>query len=467
MNYKNVLVLGFGVTGKAIVNLLTHRKIAHTVIDSKPEEKFDTELIERYRKNSTNFMFGVTDLESISEYDLIMTSPGVSYSHPILKKALAQHIEIKNDVTLFLEEWKKIGKTIGVTGSNGKSTIVTLIHQMIVASGASSILVGNIGRSPLDYLINEPEAGTIAVLELSSYQLESFKPEHAVDVAIISNLTSNHLDHYDGDFQKYANAKIKIAHPQRTKLIVNVDNEETNKYLGLAIKDYKNNLYTVSLKTDVTEASQDGAYSNAQGNIYVQANHDIEFDYIKGLHVFGQHNLYNIAMALLAFDVIGLEYNERIEKTIRNFSGLEHRIEFVKEIGGITFINDSKSTTPDSTRAAIESFGQDKNVVLIMGGDDKDMNFKVLAPYVEQYVKKVVILPGSAEAKIVALCDLAEVTYEHMSDMKSAVIKAKELAVAGDTVLLSPSSSSLNMFNNFEHRGTEFKKVVHELEGNS
>jgi len=463
MNYKKVLVLGFGVTGKAIVNFLNHKEIKHVVIDSKPEKSFDKDLIKRNREAFSEFIFEAGDVENISEFDLIMTSPGVSYSHPILQKALNQKIEIKNDVTLFLEEWKKIGKTIGVTGSNGKSTIVTLIHQMVLASGQNSILVGNIGKSPLDYLIDVQEPGTIAVLELSSYQLESFKPEHAVDVAIISNLTSNHLDHYGGDFQKYADAKSRIANPSRTKLIINTDNEETKKYLGEYLKDFKNNLYTVSLKTDLTESAGDGAYTNSQGNICVQANHDIEFDYIKGLKVFGQHNVYNIAMSMLAFDLIGLEYNDRIEKSIRNFTGLEHRIEFVREIDGVKFVNDSKSTTPDSTRAAIESFGQDKNIILIMGGDDKDMNYKVLAPYLEQYVKKLVLLPGSAESKIINLCDLAEVKCEPVSDMPAAVLKSKELSESGDIVLLSPSSVSFNMFNNFEHRGTEFKKVVNEL----
>jgi len=463
MNYKNVLVLGFGVTGKAVVNFLTHLEIKHTVIDSKNEAQLDPVLIKKYKDSGTKFIFEAGDLDNLTEYDLIMTSPGVSYHHPILQKALAQNIPIKNDVTLFLEEWKKIGRTIGVTGSNGKSTIVTLIHKMISANGANSILVGNIGKSPLDYLVDEQPKGTIAVIELSSYQLESFKPEHAVEVAIIANLSSNHLDHYGGDFQKYADAKSNIAQSQRTKLIVNIDNEETNRYLGSKLKEYKNNLYPVSLKTDAAEASQDGAYSNAQGNIYIQANHDIEFDYIKGLKVFGQHNLYNVAMAILAFDLIGLEYNDRIEKAIRNFAGLEHRIEFVREIDGIKFINDSKSTTPASTGAAIESFGQDKNIILIMGGDDKDMNFKVLSPYLEQYVKCLVLIPGSAQEKIINLSDLAEIKCELASGMSEAVLKAQDLAEAGDTVLLSPSSSSLNMFNNFEHRGTEFKKFVNEL----
>ena len=476
MDYKKVLVLGFGVTGQAVVNFLTHKKINHTVVDSKPAEKFDQALIEKYQISDsketnnqkqtglTEFIFGVNDLDDLSDYDLVMTSPGVSYLHnPILQKALAAKIEIKNDVTLFLEEWGNIGKTIGVTGSNGKSTIVTLIHQMIVASGSNSILVGNIGKSPLDYLVEEQKLGTIAVLELSSYQLESFKVEHAVDVAIISNLSSNHLDHYDGDFQKYAEAKIKIANPDKTKLIVNFDNEETNKYFGQILKDFKNNLYPVSLKTDIDEASSDGVYTNSNGNIFVQANHEIEFDQSKGLRVFGQHNLYNIAMSILAFDLIGLTYNEKIEKAIRDFPGLEHRIEFVRETGGIVFVNDSKSTTPDSTRVAIESFGQDKNILLIMGGLDKDMNFKVLAPFLEQYVKYLILLPGDADKKIIDLCDLAETEYFKVADMKEAVIKARELSAVGNIVLLSPSTSSLGSYKNFEHRGTEFKKCVNEL----
>ena len=465
MNYKKVLVLGFGVTGKAVVNFLTHQKINHTVIDSKSVESFDQTLIEKYQSSGlTEFIFGVNDFDNLADYDLVMTSPGVSYIHnPILQKAVSAKIEIKNDVTLFLEEWRNIGKTIGVTGSNGKSTIVTLIHQMIAASGSASILVGNIGKSPLDYLVEGQKPGTIAVLELSSYQLESFKPEHAVDVAIISNLSSNHLDHYDGDFQKYAEAKIKIANSDKTKLIVNFDNEETNKYLGQILKDFKNNLYSVSLKTDADEVSSDGAYTNSKGNIFIQANHEIEFDQSRWLKVFGQHNLYNIAMSLLAFDLIGLKYDEKIEKIIRDFSGLEHRIEFVRETGGIVFVNDSKSTTPDSTRVAIESFGQDKNILLIMGGLDKDMNFKVLAPYLEQYVKYLILLPGDAEQKLVDLCDLAETEYFKVSDMKEAVVKARELSAVGDIVLLSPSSSSLNAYKNFEHRGTEFKKFVNEL----
>ncbi len=465
MDYQKVLVLGLGVTGQAIVNFLTHQKIKHVVVDSKAAEKFDQALIEKYKSSGlTEFIFGVEDIDNTSDYDLVMTSPGVSYLHnPILQKAIAEKIEIKNDVTLFLEKWKNIGKTIGVTGSNGKSTIVTLLHQMVVASGSSSILVGNIGKSPLDYLVQEQKPGTIAVLELSSYQLESFKPEHAVDVAIISNLSSNHLDHYDGDFQKYADAKIKIANPDKTKLIVNFDNEETNKYLGQILKEFKNNLYPVSLKTDITEASSDGAYTNSNGNIFVQANHEIEFDQSKGLRVFGQHNFYNIAMSILAFDLIGLNYGEKIEKAIRDFSGLEHRIEFVREIEDVVFVNDSKSTTPDSTRAAIESFGQNKNIILIMGGEDKDMNFKVLAPYFEQYAKYLILLPGNTEKKIIDLCDLAEIEYFKVSDMKEAVVKARELSSTGDIILLSPSSSSLNAYKNFEHRGSEFKKFVNEL----
>jgi UDP-N-acetylmuramoylalanine--D-glutamate ligase len=465
MNYKNVLVLGFGVTGQAVVNFLTHQKIKHTVVDSKTLENFDQTLIKKYENSGlTEFIFGVNDFDNVLEYDLVMASPGVSYLHnPILKKAVEAKIEIKNDVTLFLEEWKKVGKTIGVTGSNGKSTIVTLIYQMILASGVNTILVGNIGKSPLDYLIDEQEIGTIAVLELSSYQLESFKLEHVVDVAIIANLSSNHLDHYDGDFQKYADAKIKIANSQKTKLIINSDNEETNKFLGQKLKDYKNNLYQVSLKTDIDEAGSDGAYTNSKGNIFIQANHEIEFDQSKGLRVSGQHNLYNIAMALLAFDLIGLEYDFKIEKAIRNFSGLEHRIEFVREIDKVKFINDSKSTTPESTRVAIESFGQEKNVILIMGGDDKDMNFNVLVPYLEQYVKCLILLPGTADKKILKLCELSQIKYNNVVSMSDAVNKAKEFSEAGDIVLLSPSSSSLNMFNNFEHRGIEFKKYVNEL----
>jgi len=465
MKYKKVLILGFGVTGQAVARFFAKKGIKHVVTDKKDESQFDPKLLQELTDSGfTKFLFGTEHVGDITDYDLIMATPGASYKNPILAEAIEKGVEIKNDVTLFLEEWRGIGKSIGVTGSNGKSTIVSLIHNMISKSGYDSILVGNIGESPLDYLIQNPKHGTVAVLELSSYQLETFKPEHATDVAMISNLSSNHLERYDGNFQEYADAKMRIANHVTSKFIINIDNDETNKYVTPKIGDFKDNLYAVSLKTDITEAVNLGAYSDSNGNIFVKANHKIIFDPARGLKMKGQHNLYNIALSLLAFDLIGLDYTEKTEMAIREFPGLEHRIEFVSEINGVTFINDSKSTSPDATRAAIESFSSGKNVILIMGGLDKGMNFKTLAPYLEQCVKQMIILPGDAQEKIINACELANIKYELVPDMMTACEKSLELAENGEVVLLSPSTASFNLYpGGFEERGADFKRCVNNL----
>jgi UDP-N-acetylmuramoylalanine--D-glutamate ligase len=464
MKYNNVLILGFGVTGQAIANYFSKKKIKNTVIDSKTIENFDSKVVSQLKKlGKTDFIFGTQEIKDLSQFDLIMTSPGVSYQNPILVNALNQKIPIKNDITLFLEEWRGLGYSIGVTGSNGKSTIVTLLHKMILATGHPAILVGNIGKSPLDYLNQKIKKNTFAVLELSSYQLESFGPEHAVDLAIISNLSSNHLDRYGGSFKKYAEAKIKIAHPNKTKLIINLDNDESKKYFAEHLGSFKNNLFFVSLKTDISDTQQKGAYSNFNGEISILTDNRINFDYFKGLKILGDHNLYNVAMALLAFDLAGLEFNSIIEKTIRNFPGLEHRIEFVRELKGVKFINDSKSTTPDSTKVAIETFAQDKKLILIMGGEDKDMNYSILKTYFENHVKSLILIPGNANQKIIDLASKIPINFYLVDNMVEAVSKSFKIANAGEIVLLSPATSSHNTYKNFEHRGRDFKKCVKSL----
>ncbi len=466
MNDKKVLILGLGVTGKAALKYLQGQGATITVVDGKPEKDFDAEFISEYQKKGVKFIFNTNSLDEM-DFDLLLTSPGVKPTNQIFAKALELGIEIKNDVTLFIEKWDGVGPIVGVTGSNGKSTIVSFIHKILQKHGKKSILVGNIGTSPLDYLSQENESGTVAIMELSSYQLENFKSDHAVDIAILANLSSNHLDRYHGKMSEYALAKLQIAHKDKTTLILDIDDEGTKKYVLNHAYDFAKEIVCVSLSTNSTEAQNDGVYTNENSDlVFVQEGEEkIIFEETSNRELIGLHNLYNIAMVLSVIQKLGIEIDEKLIEIVRTYKGLEHRIEKVALDNGVLYVNDSKSTSPDATRVALEAVGRGKNVILIAGGENKGMEFSLILPLITEFVRKIILLPGDAGElleKQVADFD-PSVPIEWVKDMQDAVSKSKEFARSGDVVLLSPSSSSLNTYKSFENRGEIFKAEVSKI----
>jgi UDP-N-acetylmuramoylalanine--D-glutamate ligase len=467
MQNKNVLIIGLGVTGKASLNYVLKNGGKAFVIEGKKRTDFDEKLIQNFESQNAQIFFEFNDFDfSNQNIDLIITSPGVKYSHTALKKALELNIPIHNDITLFIEKFREIGTIVGVTGSNGKSTVVSLMREALNYAGHKSILVGNIGKSPLDYLENDLDKGTIAVIELSSYQLETFSKEHFVDIGIITNLSSNHLDRYQNKMSLYGLAKLRIGSATHTKMIVDIDDDGNKKYILPHLKDFAKEVFVISLNTNYKEATATGIYTNEKSDLVYFDGKDFKIlmNQVDNRKLIGLHNLYNIANILMTFELLKIE-NQKALEFIRDYSGLEHRIEKVAVIDGVEFINDSKSTSPDATRVALETVTSGKNIILIAGGENKGMSFELIFPHLIDSVKNIIFLPGDAGEVLEKQIKDAEIDIEidWVSDMKQAVILAKQKSISGDMILLSPASSSLNTYKSFEDRGDHFKQAVLEL----
>lgn len=440
---QKIAVIGFGVTGQSTANFLLSRGAGVSVFEGKEKGDFDVDVIKRIESKGGEVYFeqdfskGVSGTEfNPVQYDFVVVSPGISPTSSLFQEIVSHNVEVCNDLTLFIEEWREIGPIIGITGSNGKSTVVSLLYESL-KNQKNCILGGNIGNSPLDMLDVNYEKGTIAILEISSSQLEIFKEQHCMDICLLMNLSSNHLDRYNGQMSLYAEVKLKAV-GNKTKLILCGDDPGTQKFVFPIVNKMKNNPVVVSL----------------ENNSNLPKNFNFEKCNLKGTH-----NLYNIAFVIEIMNSLNIPfdlYKEDLEK----FKGLEDRIETVKEINGVLYVNDSKSTSPQAIEVALEALGKEKNITLIAGGDDKEMSFKNLEPLFEMYVKNLIILPGDINLKLKNISQSVNV-YE-VGNMEEAVKLASSLEnlVYGDVVLLSPGSGSHSAYHGFHDRGNRFKEFV-------
>ncbi len=443
--YNKIAILGFGITGQSAIRYFSQIGVKEIhVFERQTEEAFSKNtLAGSFRLPGVDIHFGSDVIENISDFDMLMASPGIPLSHPSIQAALKNNVTVHNDITYFLKEWRKIGPIVGVTGSNGKSTTVSLLHHVLNTISRPNILVGNIGNSPLADLLKEHKPGTIVITELSSYQLELFKNDDYVDIAVITNLTENHLDRYEGKMQLYADAKMKIAHPDATELILVTDDAGTQKYILPKVN--KKMVQAISLSDLSSEAQQFA---------------DPENRALKG-----EHNLYNIAMVVEVLKKLDIKIDAQVAEAIRTYAGLEHRLEFVRELDGVRYINDSKSTSADSMRVALEALGDQKNIVLLAGGSDKGGTFNSVSDHFNQYVKFIVTLDGydSTVKKIRDTATKNGIETAHAMNMAEAVKIARDHAKTGDTVLLSPGGGHIFHLANFEVSGRTFKEEVNKL----
>ena len=457
---KKVAVVGFSITGKAVTKYLLALGEKVSVFEKKGQEEFEESKSDEYR--GVIFTFE-SDEFNPTDFDYIVVSPGVPLYLPSIKEAIENGVEVHNDVTLFIEQWRGKGPIIGVTGSNGKTTVVSLLHECLKKK-MPVILAGNVGNSPLDILSEKHEPDTAIILELSSYQLELFKPEHYVDTCVITNLSSNHLDRYGGKMTEYAKAKVRCINDDKTDIILTLDDPGTAKYIMPEISS--TNIQLVSFELPLDQATITGVYMDAAIQLVYFEGGDIQYIFTESndRKLVGLHNLYNIAFVLAVLKLIKVEIDEDITKTVRDFAGLEHRIEFVRNKDGVLYINDSKSTSPDATRVALDVVGGEKNVFLIMGGDDKDMSFENIEEVLRDKVKSLFIVPGNLDKKIISTAEkVGDIDIKEVSDMDEAVKLAHEGTDLGDVVLLSPSSYSKNTYKTYEHRGRHFKELVNNL----
>ena len=379
----------------------------------------------------------------------VIKSPGIPATAPLIVKLIGNGIKVISEIE-FAGRYTN-AKIIGITGSNGKTTTAMLTYYILKNAGLHVGLAGNIG----DSLAKQVAEGDkeVYVLELSSFQLDGMF-DFKVDIAMILNITPDHLDRYGNKFENYAESKFRILQNQTKddRIIYCYDDDVVRK--ELENKKYKGVKHPFSIKT----VTSDGGYINKE-NLIVNTNNKLFEMKITELALQGKHNLYNSMASGIAGRVLDLK-KDVIRESLTDFKNVEHRLEEVGKVHGITFVNDSKATNVNSTWYALESYRQP--IVWIVGGVDKGNDYEMLKELVTDRVKAIVCL-GKDNHKIHdAFGDIIEdiISTESAQD---AVNMAYQLSQKGDTVLLSPACASFDLFDNYEDRGHQFKKAVKAL----
>lgn len=389
-----------------------------------------------------------TEAEILKAVEVIK-SPGIPDKAPIIKKIKEKGISVISEIE-FAGRYTD-AKIIGITGSNGKTTTTSLTYFILKNAGLNVGLAGNIGKS-FAYQVATEKFDTY-VLELSSFMLDDMY-QFKTDIAVLLNITPDHLDRYDYKLENYAASKFRITQNQTADdvFIYCADDEETLK--GMDGKAFNAQLLPFSIKKKVTP----GAYLH-DDKIIIQTNQQPFEMTITELALQGKHNIYNSMASGIVARVLDLR-NDSIRESMAQFKNIEHRLEFVAKISGISFINDSKATNVNSTWYALESMTSD--VVLILGGVDKGNDYSMLRDLVKQKVKAIVCLGKDNQRIHDAFEDDVDVIVNTTSAQEAATI-AYHLSTKGDTVLLSPACASFDLFKNYEDRGRQFKEAVKEL----
>lgn len=450
---KKVAFIGTGVSHIELIKLFLQKGLSVTVCDKKSKEDFDQGIYEELRIKGAKFSLGENYLEAIYSHDIIFRTPGMYYNNPALVKAREMGIVVTSEMEVFFDLCPC--KIYAVTGSDGKTTTTTLISEFFKADEKRVHVGGNIGKAllPIVETISETD---IAVVELSSFQLISMRK--SPDIAVITNIAPNHLDVH-GTMDEYIDAKCNLIRHQNafSKTVLNNDNEPTMKLSNLV----RGKLVTFSRNDKVTC----GAFLNENG-VLCYSNYGEIFEILpmERIKIPGIHNVENYLTAISA--VWGEVSVDSIIQVAEEFGGVEHRIEFVREIGGAKWYNDSIATSPTRVLAGLASFNQ--KLIVIAGGYDKKIPFEPLAKPINEKVKILILLGLTAEKIEKAITAYKEYNPEqlkivHVKSLEEAVLKAQQLAGNGDVVTLSPACASFDMYPNFEVRGKHFKRLVNEL----
>ena len=444
---KKIAVLGLGVEGLSSVRFLRKNGAEVWALDRRSREAIDQGIITEMEQIGVHLVLGKDYLKNLEEFDTIVRSPGVKLE--VVEAAAAEKAQITSQTKLFFDLCP--AKIIGVTGTKGKGTTSSLIYEMLKASGKDVHLGGNIGTPPFDF-VDQLTPESWVVLELSSFQLQDLhKSPH---IAVMLMVTSEHLD-YHKDIYEYVEAKRNILKHQTPEdfAVLNRDYPASNESDVYTT----GNLYYVSRERETDNScfsfgNKITLRKNGSDEVVIQTSEII---------IPGRHNLENICAAVMAAKLAGVGINI-IAQVLKSFKGLEHRLELVATVGGVKYYNDSFSTIPESTIAAIEAFDQPE--ILILGGSSKGSDFTELGRMISEANNiKVIIGIGDEweeiKSKIVNLKPEV-LLLEGATDMRTAVVAASKIARSGDVVLLSPGCASFGMFKNYKDRGEQFKREV-------
>lgn len=395
------------------------------------------------------FLEGRIDEEKLLAADEVVKSPGIPEKNEWVKKIRAKGIPVIGEIELAYR-YKGESKIIAITGSNGKSTTTALLYHICKKAGLDCALVGNIGYSFAKQVVEDPKP--LYVAEISSFQLDdivTFRP----DVAVLLNITEDHLDRYDYKFDNYIRSKFRITMNQLTTdyFIYNLDDEIITGYME------RNQIHSIQLPMSMKKKVAQGGYIQ-NDELHIKAGSEEQSMSIYDFALKGKHNQYNTMAASVAGATMDIRKN-KIREAVQTFENLEHRMESVVTVRGVEFVNDSKATNVNSTWYALESMT--KPTVLILGGVDKGNDYALIMDLVKEKVKAIVCM-GVDNSKIHAAFDGA-VRLVDTGSAENAVKAAFQLASPGDVVLLSPACASFDLFKNYEDRGKQFKDAVKDL----
>ena len=447
---KHIVIAGAARSGVAAAILLKNKGALPFVSDSG---KMIPASAERLTESGIEFEANQHSERALNG-EFLVVSPGVPTSSTIVQHYLSNNRPVFSEIEL--ASWFNDSPTVAVTGSNGKTTVANWLAHTWKLAGKKYILAGNIGTAFTDQ-VNESHPDKTALLEISSFQLDhidTFRP----DVSILLNITEDHLDRYNHDFTQYVNSKLKITKNQTSSdwFIYNFDDPIISEHaLELSNKNNSPNILAFSNSKEVPN----GAFIR-NGSLILKLNNEEEnLMQIGEIGLSGTHNLQNGMATALAARASEIK-NEFIRESLKSFEGVPHRLEFVREYKGIKYINDSKATNVNAVWYALDSFNAP--MVLILGGRDKGNDYSLLSHQIREKVHTIVAIGEARELIKKQLKDVVPNLLEAKS-MKDAVKQSRNVAKRGEIVLMSPACSSFDMFDNYEHRGNEFKQAVIDL----
>ncbi|MBL3528838.1 MAG: UDP-N-acetylmuramoyl-L-alanine--D-glutamate ligase [gamma proteobacterium endosymbiont of Lamellibrachia anaximandri] len=439
-----ILIVGLGKTGLSCARYLMRQGVPVAVTDSREQPPGLQDLTDEMP--DVALFLGRFQPEVFLAAEQLVVSPGLSLQEPLIQEAQQRGVEIVGDIELFCRAAQ--APIVAITGSNGKSTVTTLLGEMARAAGLKVAVGGNIGEPALDLL---DEAVDLYILELSSFQLETTQSLKA-DVAVVLNISADHMDRY-ASLDEYAKTKATVYRDARVGL-VNRDDSRVVSMSGAANAE-------LGFTLEVPQKDDFGICENAEARWLCRGTTPLLP--VSELKIPGLHNQAN-ALAALALGVAVELPVQPMLVALRGFSGLSHRTQFVAEKGGVRWYNDSKGTNVGATIAALEGLhpqGGESRSVLIAGGDCKGADFSELAPVVERTARAVILI--GRDAQVIEQVLSGRIVVESVDSLEAAVSRAAELAKPGDRVLLSPACASFDMFRNFEARGDAFIQAVEGL----